>query len=428
MAYELSFPGARQYKYQPLDPSEQEIRLLQVRRDKWGEIHCDPTTFSLKGRPKYFALSYAWGPPTPLHKIWVDNGYLEIRDNLFNFLDEIGPKIKGYVWIDQISIDQSNVHERGHQVALMAKVFSEAEYVITWLGNHEEYYQAVIDYIAASPSGKSTESNEDDDEDLRPVDIKTMVRSLAILFHDVYFSRLWIIQEILLAKEVWIVVRRNLWISWTYIRRNNHFANVYLIGEVPSVVNDLFSDRRIKSHRDFQRFFESYGENNCADPRDKIYGFNGLRDPAWAPATPDYTKSVLEVFTNAVIESAHYQLRDANNYYIQTGWGKVGRNMGLFVDPSSALDDLFDDVQTVAKSIMFNASEIYVGFGTAKEQRLRKRILNLSTQPRKKGWWFKHDGKTHYYPCSITYLEPTPVDHEWIRSALVKPYYVCDTI
>lgn len=39
------------------------------------------------------------------------------------------------MWIDAICINQSNLKEKGHQVALMGRVFSDARRVVVWLGN-----------------------------------------------------------------------------------------------------------------------------------------------------------------------------------------------------------------------------------------------------------------------------------------------------
>jgi hypothetical protein len=59
-------------------------------------------------------------------------------------LDEKEPSDK-YLWIDQISIDQSKHSERTHQVQMMSKIYSQATSVIVWLdkGNTQELH---VDY------------------------------------------------------------------------------------------------------------------------------------------------------------------------------------------------------------------------------------------------------------------------------------------
>jgi hypothetical protein len=108
--------------YQPLDPDAQQIRLIHLYRYH-GIIYCDLRVFSLEDIPQYGCLSYTWGSSRSLQTINVNNGHLEVRENLYNFLVEYSLHPSKYIWIDQISIDQSNIHERGHQVGLMSRIF-----------------------------------------------------------------------------------------------------------------------------------------------------------------------------------------------------------------------------------------------------------------------------------------------------------------
>jgi hypothetical protein len=44
----------------------------------------------------------------------------------------------GYLWIDALSIDQTNNPERDHQLAIMGSIFSRAAKTIVWLGTATE--------------------------------------------------------------------------------------------------------------------------------------------------------------------------------------------------------------------------------------------------------------------------------------------------
>jgi hypothetical protein len=46
-----------------------------------------------------------------------------------------------YFWIDALCIDQSNPREKSHQAGLMGEVFSSASSVLVWLGPEDEYSQ-----------------------------------------------------------------------------------------------------------------------------------------------------------------------------------------------------------------------------------------------------------------------------------------------
>ena len=59
---------------------------------------------------------------------------------------------KNFIWIDQICIDQSSIQERSAQVALMGSIYENATTVVASLGDHrddsEYLYSKMHDYIA----------------------------------------------------------------------------------------------------------------------------------------------------------------------------------------------------------------------------------------------------------------------------------------
>jgi hypothetical protein len=172
------------YMYDAFVPTAKQIRLIHVHRDESGTIHCDLTTFDLQALPEYFCLSYTWGTPTPVRKITINDGFLDVRQNLFDFLKGYYLQPHEYIWIDQISIDQSNIHERGHQVGNMAKIFKQAAYVIIWLGNERGYYKIARDLIV--PIGVTRSKK---------------MASMTVITQNAYFTRVWVVQEFILARE-----------------------------------------------------------------------------------------------------------------------------------------------------------------------------------------------------------------------------------
>lgn len=100
-------------------------------------IWCDLTVNEREQwRYLYFALSYAWSPPTPSFEIRVNGQPFTLRANLFYFLKCYRMHILEpvFLWIDAISIDQSDELERNDQVALMDVIHQVAAKVISWLG------------------------------------------------------------------------------------------------------------------------------------------------------------------------------------------------------------------------------------------------------------------------------------------------------
>ena len=179
------------YAYQPL-ASERETRLIQLVPDD-----TQPHGFSLKleafrldGAPPYCTLSYTWKSAIVPHLVWhgnngdddgdddnetpvmvdvqCDGRRLPISTNGFQFLcyafqnhfflpDGAGggggddspsflplgayaaQLVPKYVWIDAISIDQSNLDERSHQVLIMGDIYQLCSTTIVWLGNEDPH-------------------------------------------------------------------------------------------------------------------------------------------------------------------------------------------------------------------------------------------------------------------------------------------------
>ncbi|KIM94481.1 hypothetical protein OIDMADRAFT_60808 [Oidiodendron maius Zn] len=105
------------YSYKPL-PSRDSIRVMKLFSSYYPQLQCQLQTILLNEPFDYEAISYVWGDPT----IKVDM----ICDNHL-----VGPRC---LWANAICIDQSNLHERTSQVALMKKIFAKASRVLSWLG------------------------------------------------------------------------------------------------------------------------------------------------------------------------------------------------------------------------------------------------------------------------------------------------------
>ncbi|RSL68054.1 hypothetical protein CEP54_002941 [Fusarium duplospermum] len=124
------------YTNHPLLPGQAHICLLQMRSGSSNdEIHYTISTFDINTAPNYHALSYEWGPKSPLQTIHVMGQPTKIRSNLFHFLSRLKARASyDYLWCDSICIDQTNDHERSHQVQLMNRIYRKAQSVLVWLG------------------------------------------------------------------------------------------------------------------------------------------------------------------------------------------------------------------------------------------------------------------------------------------------------
>ncbi|KAH7086140.1 heterokaryon incompatibility protein-domain-containing protein [Paraphoma chrysanthemicola] len=221
------------YSHRRLDPELNAIRLLRIDKTHEGSpIVLSIRHANLDDNEPFNALSYAWGDESPLHDIVLHDGdkrtRFSVRQNLHDFLltarnseDDWSTKC---IWIDQICINQKDHEERCHQVAQMAQIYSTALSTIVWPGLTSQEHDGGSD-VASS----TLLCDKDELEVIRntPVALseilhsepalpsESAVRLLSMatgsLFRAPYWSRLWIIQEIVLASQVHVVIAGQIW-------------------------------------------------------------------------------------------------------------------------------------------------------------------------------------------------------------------------
>ncbi|KUI58453.1 Heterokaryon incompatibility protein 6, OR allele [Cytospora mali] len=165
---------------------------------------------------KYTALSYTWGTSRRNIPILVNGANLDITASLRDALRHLkNIQEQGdfpfYWWIDMICINQEDDSERGHQVGMMRHIFRDARVVVAWLGgtNCDERGETFLQYIqkvSQSTYPKALVELSDEVSD----------GCWALLGHP-WWSRLWIIQEVLVAREVMIACR-DVIVSWAILR------------------------------------------------------------------------------------------------------------------------------------------------------------------------------------------------------------------
>lgn len=125
------------YTHLPLQHHD-SIRLLELLPGpKDSPLSCRLSVARKDDHLEYEALSYAWGDPVFSESIKEASSGAAIRitHNLYEALQflrhEDSPRI---FWIDAICINQNDLAEKGHQVALMGHIFRDASRVVVWLG------------------------------------------------------------------------------------------------------------------------------------------------------------------------------------------------------------------------------------------------------------------------------------------------------
>jgi hypothetical protein len=276
----------------------------------------------LQSAPEYEALSYCWKDTRICTGIFFNHDGHEtifrLTEDLAAFLYSIiktdDLKTPNYLWIDQICIDQENINERNAQVACMADIYRRASRVIVWLGQRsdEDYVQQ---HVADVQSASNTDADSNTLQDVAAL-VQT-IQSASILSRS-WFSRLWVFQEVVLAKSIVILVGEQSYrweeiknISDTIIKAWFHVSrgflwtecNTYMVDAVDTARKEMASSGSI----DIMHWLPQLADNQrCQDARDYIFGLIGCIGYDFPFDLVDYRRSNHEVF------------RDANRFLIDS--------------------------------------------------------------------------------------------------------------
>ncbi|KAK4449019.1 heterokaryon incompatibility protein-domain-containing protein [Podospora aff. communis PSN243] len=309
------------FPYPPLPPSTDALRILTLSPGAFT----DPLTGTLTAapfasKPRYAALSYTWGPSHPdldaviqiLNvplAITINEHSFPIHANLFLALLHLRSKTHPLpIWIDAICINQSSLPERNTQVAMMGFIYSRAQTVVAWVGIREinlsasgaeplkilarERQDGVVEDLAAALAERRKVSKTSKEPSNNTFDFARIAESG-------YWKRLWIVQEVCLARELVLVFGGKMWrfeevAGWDMLERAR-------AGVGKEMVNVL--EARAGRHGEGMRFenlVERFMEMGCQEDRDRVFGLLGLATDVRAGAEDrdrdDDVKDHLESF------------------------------------------------------------------------------------------------------------------------------------
>ena len=195
--------GEKAYMYNELVDGF-EFRLVRLFPAKMSGVRCEIIHADLINPPEYIALSYAWGDATETKPIQIGKTTIPITASLHGALAALRHKTQEVlVWADALSIDQHNRDERTQQVKLMTEIYSMATRVAVWLGSERDDSDIALDFL----SKIYTASRQESTEMTRLIEASAKTRQLlavVALFERAYWQRLWVVQEVLNAKEIFV--------------------------------------------------------------------------------------------------------------------------------------------------------------------------------------------------------------------------------
>jgi hypothetical protein len=317
------------YQYSPLSQSSDEIRLLQLPPGSFYEdVRCKLEHVELVDSLQFTALSYTWGDPTIRKKILIDSHVHDVTINLYDALQHMrDPNESRTFWIDALCINQEDLDERSKQVLRMRDIYSMATKVEVWLGKSDTNG---VDAGAIDLVGKLGSIFEDPEEMLAQGSnagsqelflgeiersLPTAVKAMADLYQRPWWTRVWVVQELSLAKQDTAIVRvgrmTSPWLNFliaAYAIESSWFiVDAIISGVAPEMRLDGFLHgirmaqcRRINLTDPGYTLLELLNQHRdceATNPRDKLYGILGLAgDVEDISIMPDYTATPENIF------------------------------------------------------------------------------------------------------------------------------------
>jgi hypothetical protein len=279
------------------------------------------------------------------------NSALDVRSNVATMLRYLRHKwLPRTLWIDALSINQSDMEEKSQQVSQMGDICRKSGRTLIWLGSSTIHPRPLSALEAATHAlrleslhnnGKNHEVNKNGDLALPESEDEVIRWPKQPDFREIlnlpWFHRRWVIQEVALSPRPRVVFGHDVmsfedmtyFIDQLRVPRNrslNDFAvtnSLHMLESMTSlqrrnsfhgdsfltrVKHDIFH-RYYRHHprqsgpADFIQLLVSMSSAQCSDDRDRIYALNSL---GGRPTAVDYHDSTEEVYTRfAIDECAH---------------------------------------------------------------------------------------------------------------------------
>jgi hypothetical protein len=259
--------------------------------------------------PEYEALSHVGGSEANRKKILIDGQQLSVTFNLAEALDNLyASDHPRKLWVDAICINQKDVPERSQQVQNMTEIYTRARSVVVWISVLGGKTQQLLHQLendkspehlrnrTASGSRIQCGPSALDEEDKRP---------MSELAENPWFRRIWVIQEVAVAREVIVQTGRTT-ICWTTFGAalEKCSKNYEMEGVIEAIrtVNTIRTARSQKPYyMDLFVLLERFRHCLATDERDKVFALLGLTSSSLAKekvvqVIPDYSKPAAFIY------------------------------------------------------------------------------------------------------------------------------------
>jgi len=264
---------------------------------------------------QYEALSYVWGTRMHNNRVFVQGEPIAVTENLYLALQNLRFTDKERIlWVDALSINQSNDKERTHQVSLMSSIYKRAWNVVIWLGETFNDCDLAMDYLKQLGGDKNLHLNPSLSPSIRvageSVDSVQIQNALKEFFSLPWWTRVWTVQEWVLGRQTVFQCGQQ-FLDGQIVRKSvRHFFhhrhqccfklddlnedslfNCFLVMESMEYI------RLLLNKVSFPYIISQFLARQATDMRDKVYGMLGLATGQYENLIEaEYSYSVEEVF------------------------------------------------------------------------------------------------------------------------------------
>ncbi|KAF3000336.1 hypothetical protein E8E14_001282 [Neopestalotiopsis sp. 37M] len=358
-------PGPVQH-HSPL-PSASHTRIIELQPavEASDDLHVEISVVDLSlPMASYEALSYTWGGiPSSSKVIASQTRAFSVTKNLEDALRRFRlAERPRRLWIDALSINQNDDKEKNHQIPLMSAIFQGAAAVLVWLGRDAQV-EASLDRL--SELGRLALS---DKWPIPADDVADMKECISRVINLSWFSRRWIIQEVVFNVDVVLNVgfREISFLKFMTIVRKIGYEGTEPNRQLGSTLSifELWENFNFRIKQDEGDFHMQLGYNGedccllrlmrvfshfgCADARDHIFTIAPLAQdismltsgkpveessqlPLLAISYENSVQDIYTQFAEFVLNSGHI------HWVLAQAAARAGKNCDVLSGPNAAM-------------------------------------------------------------------------------------------
>ncbi|KAK8249301.1 heterokaryon incompatibility protein-domain-containing protein [Phyllosticta capitalensis] len=268
------------YQYTKL-ATPSTIRVIKLEEQKVDNIITCIIRHVEQSKFEYHALSYVWGDPTPTRKIYLgssgdQSSIFTLHENLWRFLDWAWNRqmFDRWIWTDGISLNQADHNEISQQVPRMGEIFQNARLVMAWLGMSKKEGEQIMPLLSMQSF-----NHRDIAQPLKmwnQLSSETKDSALTAYYNE-YWQRLWIVQEVAMARSLVILIG-DIEVSMDDYVSKFRIAQMEISRKFPWGVEGPASFKSGNEKLELWRvlILLSHGNYKCKETNDRVYGGLGL--------------------------------------------------------------------------------------------------------------------------------------------------------